>query len=189
MAKDMISPLRQIKAPRQNGFSMIEMLLAAFILSIGILGLALLQAMSLRASRGSSNLGTAVLIAERIMAQIEQEGRLTWLNTTEENTISPSIAKDLPGFNFKYITLNSGEVITEGFNPKGEPVDPNNYDSASFTSFFKATTQKLARGADSDGKVGQINDFNVMVEFVETVDSDKKPITRTLNITRRIIHG
>jgi len=189
MAKNMIWSPAKIKQHRQMGFSMLELLLAAFILAIGILGLAMLQAMSLRASRGSANLATAVRIAERIMEQVEQEGRLTWLAITDENTALPNVTKDLPTFNFKYITLNSGEKIIEEFNPKGEAVDANNPDSLSTISFFKATTQKLPRNDNSIAKVGQINDFNVMVEFVETLDSDKKPIPRNLNITRRIIHG
>jgi prepilin-type N-terminal cleavage/methylation domain-containing protein len=189
MAKNLIAYPEKQKKLRQKGFSMIEMLLAAFILAVGILGLAMLQAMSLRASRGSANLSTAARIAERIMEQVEMEGRLTWLNITDGNNISPSAASDLPTFNFKYITLNSGGKITEEFNPKGEPVDLNNPDPLSAVSFFKATTQKLIRDDSSIGKVGQMYDFNVLVEFVETVGSNKAPIPRALNITRRIIHG
>jgi prepilin-type N-terminal cleavage/methylation domain-containing protein len=195
MAKNMIARPRAFCAcdamgsVRQKGFSMLELLLAAFILAVGILGLAMLQAMSLRASRGSSDFGTAVRIAERVMEQVELEGRLTWLNITDENTISPSTAKDLPTFNFKYISLNNGEKIMEEFNPKGDPVDPNNPDPVLAMSFFKVTTEKLVRDNDSIGRVGQMYDFNVHVEFVENLNNNKKPITRTLNITRRIIHG
>ena len=47
----------------QAGFSMIEMLMTAFVLAIGLLGLCMLQAMSLRASRGSRSLETAVQVA------------------------------------------------------------------------------------------------------------------------------
>jgi prepilin-type N-terminal cleavage/methylation domain-containing protein len=48
-------PSRRLHAP-QAGFSMVEMLMAALILAIGILGVTMMQLMAIRATRGSKNL-------------------------------------------------------------------------------------------------------------------------------------
>lgn len=60
---------------QQAGFSMVEMLMAAFILAIGILGLTALQTLALRSGASSRGLDTAVLLAERVMDEIEANGR------------------------------------------------------------------------------------------------------------------
>ena len=59
--------------PPQGGFSMVEMLMTAFVMAIGILGLAMLQAMSLKASRGTRSMTTAIQVGEGVMDRIEQE--------------------------------------------------------------------------------------------------------------------
>jgi len=66
----------------QQGFTMVEMLMTAFILAVGIMGLSLLQVMSLKGARGGKSLSTAVQVGDAVMDRIEQEGRLTWLNVT-----------------------------------------------------------------------------------------------------------
>ena len=60
---------------RQTGFSMVELLMTAFILAIGLLGLSMLQVMSIRASTGSQALNTAVRVGEGVLESIQQEGR------------------------------------------------------------------------------------------------------------------
>ncbi len=63
------------RGSRQSGFSIIEMLLTAFILAVGILGLTMLQVMSMRASTGSRALNTAVMVGEGALESIQSEGR------------------------------------------------------------------------------------------------------------------
>ena len=46
---------------------MIEMLMTAFILAVGILGLTMLLVMSLKGSRGGRSLTTAVLVGDNVM--------------------------------------------------------------------------------------------------------------------------
>jgi prepilin-type N-terminal cleavage/methylation domain-containing protein len=60
---------------RQTGFSMVELLMTAFILAIGLLGLSMLQIMSIRSSTGSQALNTAVRVGEGVLESIQQEGR------------------------------------------------------------------------------------------------------------------
>jgi type IV pilus modification protein PilV len=72
----------------ERGFSMVEMLLAAFIMAFGLLGLALLQTMSLRSVSGSSFKTTAILVAERVLDQAEALGRNSLLCSRSGSTVT-----------------------------------------------------------------------------------------------------
>lgn len=168
---------------RQEGFSMIEMLMTAFILAVGILGLTMLQTMSLKASRGSRSLTSAILVAERVMDQAEMEGRLSWLNITDTNSAAPSLA-DMP--NLKYIVIPDAGSLVETFNPKGGPVNSASADPMESTPFFTVTTTRVAATA---AVTGRISDVSVQVQFVDNVDRTNTPIQRTVSLTRRIVHG
>ena len=187
MAKDMMG--MPCKHPSQRGFTLIELLVAATILAVGILGLTMLQAMSLKASRGSTNAMTAALLAGQIMDRAELEGRLSWLNITDSNRANPSLS-DLQGFGLKYITIRSGEKLEETFNIKGGLVDPKNPDPIANQPFFMAATRRVAvPAAGMPGSVGQMSDMSVRVEFSDTVGRDNRVKTRTISLTRRIVHG
>ena len=153
--------------PEASGFSMIEMLLTAFILAVGILGLALLQTMSLRAVGGSKNLTMAVQLAEQMMDQVEQEGRLTYNNAAPGSGFAT--APTLTGLQFynqaavdRYFSVDpsSGNVIT----------------SAAPGQFQLHMAQTVVAG------VG-LSDVAITVTFADG------PKTRTATITRRILHG
>jgi hypothetical protein len=168
---------------------MVEMLVAAFILAIGILGIVMLQAMSLRAARGSSNMGTAARIAGQIVDQAELEGRLSRLNITDANHPNPKLG-DLS--NLKYISeADDQDLPPEEFNIKGGAVDTSSDDLAISTPFFTVVTKRkgVTLPTGSTG-VGRMSDFQVTVTFNDSVDAvTNKPIPRTFNLTRRIIHG
>jgi len=125
--------MHEPKRAAQAGFSMIEMLITAFILAVGLLGLAMFQTMSLRASRGSRSVNTAVMVAEQIMDQAEMEGRLSWLNVTDSALTNGTLATLT---NIKY--LNIAAPLTEYFNSQGGPVDTTSADPALNTQFFTA---------------------------------------------------
>jgi len=158
----------------QAGFSMVEMLMAAFILSVGILGVSMLQIMSLKAARGSQNLTTAVRVADRVMDQTELEGRLTWLNQTDSNYITPGALSQL-----QY--LKAGAVATQTFDINGEPTADA---AAAFYTMNFTKTPVVA-----DGATGAITDVTVVVNFADAVDATSTPIQRTVTLTRRIVHG
>ncbi|MDP1830924.1 MAG: prepilin-type N-terminal cleavage/methylation domain-containing protein [Geothrix sp.] len=168
---------------RQAGFSMVEMLMTAFIMAIGILGLSLLQVMSLQASRGSRSLSTAVLVGEDVMDRAEMEGRLSWLNITDTNLATPSLA-DLP--TLKYVTLLPAAAVVETFNIKGGAPNPASLDPAEQTPFFTTTTRRVPLLAATTGR---LSDISVQVQFTDQVDPANTPILRTVTLTRRIAHG
>ena len=164
----------------QSGFSMIEMLMAAFILAIGILGLTMLQVMSMRAASGSRNLSTAVQVAERIMDQIEMEGRLTWLNVTDAGGTNGEV----PGL--KYV----GKLplkAEETFTAKGQSPDSTAAEAVDRDPVFYATPVESALVGDA--VTGKMHDYTVTVRFVDHIDTANTPVERTVSITRRIIHG
>lgn len=168
----------------QAGFSMVEMLMTAFILAVGILGLTMLQTMSLKASRGSRSLTSAILVAEQVMDQVEMEGRLSWLNLTDTNRSAPSIAADLP--NLRYVTIPEDGQLVETFNSRGGVTNAASPDPTVSTTFFTVTTTRAPATA---AITGRISDVRVQVQFVDNVDRAKAPIQRTLSLTRRILHG
>ena len=177
----------------QRGFSLIEMLAAAFIMAIGILGILTLQMMAIRATRGTSNMGTAARIAGRIIDQAELEGRLSWLNITDGNKIAPSL-EDLNGFQLKYINLDTSKELVEQYNVKGGligEVSEGSGDPMDNMVFFTVATRResIDTGDALNQVVGSISDFKVRVTFADVVGPDKQPITRTFNLSRRIIHG
>lgn len=168
--------MRQLKsdrrALRQAGFSMVEMLMAAFILAIGLLGLTMLQVMALRASRGGQNLGMAVNLAEQIMDRVELEGRLTYLNTNLTDYTAPAALVGL-----QYIDQNSKSEYYK--------IDPNTGGTVAATAdsaFFTAKmTQAYVAGTN-------LSDVTVQVTFTEATKG-ATPIQRTTTLTRRILHG
>lgn len=168
---------------KQSGFSMVEMLMTAFILAVGILGLTMLQTMSLKASRGSRSMTTAVLVAEQVMDQVEMEGRLSWLNSKDDNR-AVDMAVDLP--NLKYVIIPAGTPLVETFNSRGGAVNPADPDPAVQTPFFTVTTSRAPAPAAASAR---LSDVSVQVQFVDEVDQNSAPIQRTVSLTRRVIHG
>ncbi|MFZ1613786.1 MAG: prepilin-type cleavage/methylation domain-containing protein [Holophaga sp.] len=168
----------------QLGFSMVEMLMTAFVLAIGILGLTMLQTMSLKASRGSKSLSTAVLVAEQIMDQAEMEGRLSWLNITDPYSAAPNMAVDLP--NLRYVNLADGGKRDEVYNSKGGLVDATSTDPIVKTTFYSVTTTRTPVAVAATGRM---SDIRVIVQFTDNVDANGANIQREVSLTRRIIHG
>ena len=66
------------RAPRQTGFSLVELLVTALIFGIGLLGLASLQVSTLRSNSGGRNRVTAASLAEGCLSSIQAEGSLSW---------------------------------------------------------------------------------------------------------------
>lgn len=165
----------------QRGFSMVEMLLAAFILAVGIMGLTMLQIMSLKAARGGKSLGTAVQVGEMVMDQIEMEGRLSWLNLTDSQATAPAALTTLTYIN--KVPLATPQTFTiKGAVPV--PGAPDPIDSTPFYTVVIAQNNVAAAGT------GVISDFTVNVQFSDQVNATTGvAIPRVVTITRRILHG
>ena len=168
----------------QTGFSMIEMLMTAFILAVGLLGLAMLQTMSIRAFRGSKSMTTAIQLAEGVMERVEQESRQSWLNLTDTNLSTAKTVTDLP--NLRYLVIKDKGNLVETFNLKGGAVDTSSTDPLVKTTFYTVTTTRFAATAASTGLV---SDLTVLVEFNDDRDQKNVAIPRKFTLSRRVLHG
>jgi type IV pilus modification protein PilV len=110
------SPIVQGKAA--SGFSLIEFLLAAFIMSIGLLGLIALQTMALAQTGNARGRTTASYIASGILQRAQAEGQQSYFAKLNSTTV--------PAAYVAVFTANSGNEIAEttfgGFNVDGVQV-------------------------------------------------------------------
>ncbi len=72
----------------ESGFSMVEMLIAAFIMSIGLLGLLALQVTSISNATSSRERGTATLLAHDLLDRIQSEGALAAAERYDSGTVT-----------------------------------------------------------------------------------------------------
>jgi prepilin-type N-terminal cleavage/methylation domain-containing protein len=180
MEEDLMrSSNRHASREPEQGFSLVEMLLTAFILAVGIMGLTLLQVMAMKGARGGRSLSTAVQLGDMVMDQIELEGRLTWLNRTASG-FSPGAVP----LQFVNKTVSAAPIP---FNVKGlTPVAnaPQAVDSATFFNVTFSKNDVIALG------VGIISDFMVDVAFSDATDPvTNAPIMRHVVVRRRILHA
>jgi type IV pilus modification protein PilV len=171
--------LRRIQ-PKEAGFSMVELLITALVMAIGLLGLAMLQTMSLRAAGGSGNLSTAVQLADQMMDRVELEGRLTYSNESVGTEYTTATA--LTGLQYydkakveKYYNIDpaSGNAVEVAAPASGE----------ASPLFYLKMTQTVATG------IG-VSDVTVLVQFTDGINKTTGlPVTRTTTLTRRILHG
>lgn len=170
----------------QVGFSMVEMLMTAFVMAIGILGLTMLQVLALKGSRGGRSLSTAVAVGEHVMDNVEMEGRLSWLNVTDPKSGNPLLS-DLP--NLKYVTLANGASRPDAFNSLGGEPNSASLNPAEQTTFYRVTTTRNDLAPAAAGTSYALSDFSVRVEFTDQVNQASQPITRMVILNRRISHG
>lgn len=121
------SPVR--RSDLQAGFSMVEMLLVAFILAIGLLGLGALQIISTSQSASSRERGTANLISHSVLDRIQAEGSLSAAERLADDKVTST------GFTFIAPTdlttahdSTTGENLT--FNVRGDLVAATAADKA-----------------------------------------------------------
>ena len=168
----------------QAGFSMIEMLMTAFVLAIGLLGLCLLQTMSLRGGRGSRSLTTAVRVASAMLDQVEMEGRLSWLNIN-----GPIKGQTNANLGLQYITLGPGKSSPDTYyNVQGNLTDTTSADPTVNSNMYDAVVTYVGDVGNAAG-TGQISNFSVTVAFTDAVGASNQKITRQVVLTRRITHG
>jgi type II secretory pathway pseudopilin PulG len=164
---------------RQAGFSMVEMLMTAFIMAVGIMGLTALMVMSLRAIAGSRRLGTAILVAEQVLDQAELEGRLSRLNIADSSVGTPT-----PLTGLRYVGLeDSGEAVNS-FDIRGVGV-PND----STEIYFRATTTRAQPVSDTVSVRGHLSALTVVVTFTDEATAAGVAIPRTVRLTRMVSHG
>lgn len=160
-------------SPRESGFSMVELLMTAFVLAIGILGLTALQSLSIRSASGSRGLTTAVLIAERAMDEILANGRNSLLYTRASPATTPPAAMT----NVFTVATADRTFNFAGRPSVGDPIDT--------TPYFTLSVQSQAA---APGTLAAIPRFGGVTSMVVTVRWTEEPTApqRQLVLSRRV---
>lgn len=163
---------------QQHGFSLVELLVAAFILAVGILGLTALQTMSIKSSTSSRGMTTGVLLGERILDEIEADARnsLLFRRSTPPMALPPNLAG-----------LLVRPVLTYNFAGRpsiGDPLDA--------TPYFTVTTSANAGAAGGDAgivaPVTGLGGIAYMVVDVSWVEAAGTP-PRHVVLSRRVAYA
>lgn len=153
---------------RQAGFSMVELLMTAFILAVGILGLTMLQAMSMRGSAGSKNLNSAVMLGEGILESIQLEGRQRMLFLKYAGSAPTTTYFGTGDIPLQYYAFD-GTKLTDATN-SFYTVEIKSVDIAGHTSTAGGTRQ-----------------FTLHIVFTDTVGS--ATTTRQVTLTRQVAYA
>jgi Tfp pilus assembly protein PilV len=157
---------------------MVEMLLTAFIMAVGLMGLTMLQAMTFRGQASSGNQAVAVQLANQVLDRAAMIGR----NSLDcaRNGIAPPVV--VPNF------FNGNTPVVLIFSHDGERVPPGVQ-----PAFFTATSTALtAAGAGAAGVVnpvkglGGIAQLTVVVQWTDTTAANGTPVNRSVTIQRQI---
>lgn len=154
---------------------MVELLMSAAILSVGVLGLAMLQVMVIRTNAGSRSSTTAIKVGQWVADQIQNEGRNRLLYARNGQTPGAST----------FFSSNTAIPMYFDFDGKKQSVSTPNA-----STFFTVTitSSDLCTAVTS---VGAVKQFRIDVVFVDSVDpaNASKTINRTFTFTRQVAYA
>ena len=157
----------------EAGFSLVEMLAAAVILGIGVLGLALLQTYTFAAKHGNDSLTTGVQVAQAVLDQAEMVGRNS-IMCSQSSIAPPAVTTTWFGAN----------PLTLYYNYSGQKVTANPYFTAKVTSVL--TTGGANGVVTPVAKFGGIGLVTVTVTWTEALSAKNAAVTRNVTLNRRI---
>jgi type IV pilus modification protein PilV len=140
------------RAQLQRGFSLVELLLTAFILSIGLLGLAALQASAMRGHLGSKTRDAAAYFASSVLDRLKADGQVTAAQRLNNQAISPAaiLASAPLDTQISYQAPNSSGTLQSQFNIRGGPLEPTSGNLDESTPMFTANFVVRSNGKDGD---------------------------------------
>lgn len=170
-----------------QGFSMVEFLMAAFILSVGLLGLAALQVSAQSQGLGGRQRGTAAIMAHNLLDTIQAEGALA----AGERALSETGVVTSTGFTYidpvgaaASTTLQNGPEFTIlGLLPN----DPyyTAHPEADKTIAFKTTWRRNEGKINPYAKSG-IQEFTVNVTWSEFSKQTNAIISKSISVSRYV---
>jgi type IV pilus modification protein PilV len=161
---------RVTPGPRRNGergFSLIELLVAAVIMAIGLLGLASLQLMSIRTAGTGTRMTDSVLLAERVVESASMEATQSYLAAKAGTTIP------------------AGRLYVGGVQTQYYKVDLTPGNAGDVDNIYTVTVNVTNRVAAAQGGLDQVD---VTVSFVDSVNGGT-PNTRSVQVSRQVTHG
>ena len=117
-----------IPRPALRGFSMIELLVAAFVLGIGLLGLTALMAANLRMGTGGRQRDTAAYLGNEVVERLAADGRRSALLRSNGQTsfaTSFLLANAVDDASNTYQAVDAGGTQRTTFDLDGRPSAAN----------------------------------------------------------------
>jgi type IV pilus assembly protein PilV len=177
-----LPPFPTFRARSQGGFTMVELLMAMAIFSIGMLGLAALQVVSISQGAGGRSRGTAAFLAHSVLDRATCEGQLT---AAERQANSTGVPDTITGWTF--IGDASGAAKADGaalkFDINGKPIAATDTTTpAIFTATWFSRT-----GVVNTGTRTGLQEFVVNVTWQEA-DPKKgtTPGTKAISVSRYV---
>jgi prepilin-type N-terminal cleavage/methylation domain-containing protein len=174
----------------QRGFSMLEVLLTAFILGVALLGLTALQTITIKSNTNSRNRTTAVLSGQAALEAISMEGILSKnaqsLNTTLPtpkyvNTTTPIVPLADPNIPSQFSTA----TLFGEFNNQGALKAPAGSAPASDPTIFEVRYLRIDNATVNALTQGRYATFYVYVRYLDgTLPDGVTPNYRTLTLKR-----
>ncbi|WP_285724391.1 type IV pilus modification PilV family protein [Geothrix rubra] len=166
---------------------MVEFLMAAFIMAIGLLGLTALQTLALRSTTTSRGMSTSVLVADGIMERINTEARQSYLGmifSSAPTGATRYVGKAPVAPGVKPTDPVPGGAIVDYFDFAGTPL--TSAAGAYYTVSTWVDSQVIGNGTS-----GSTDVFRVRVEFNESPDPTNpgQYVKHAINLTRTVIHA
>lgn len=161
----------------KNGFSMVEMLMAAFILAVGLLGLSLLQVLSLRGDNASRVQHVAIGIGQNILESIDSEARQARLFRVMDPASAAPVLSSYFG----------GTQVVNSYNFYGTPVNAASADPLERVQVLYATVDCVKETTGASAASGGIYDFIVAVHFYDSKTSTGTLTERVQTFRRKVV--
>ncbi|MBI3131704.1 MAG: hypothetical protein HYZ13_10295 [Acidobacteria bacterium] len=157
---------------------MVELLLAAFIMGIGLLGLSALQMLSIRTAGVGARMGDAVRLGEMVMEAASAEATQSILGERYQNAATAPKTWLGSGATPHYYKYRAAD---DAGGAKGSIMDATDATDGVFTVTVTQTNQA------NTGR-GQITRLDVQVVFTETL-AGGTAVNRTVQLFREVAHA
>lgn len=168
---------------------MVEFLIAAFIMAVGLLGLTMLQVQAVAQATNGRAHATAVYIADWILQRAQVEGQQSYFAKLKSatmpytalftaSTVTQDTLNTYGGFNIDglQVTDSSGVDISSS-------VVPTPAADKRFPMFTASWSRRAYQGTAPDAAAAQAQEFVVNVQWTESI-AGGTPIQKNLSISR-----
>lgn len=169
----------------ERGFSIVELLMAAFILGFALLGLAALMTVSISQGGSSRKRGTATLIAHSLLDRIQSEGALAAAERYNSGAITSSGWYFIDPTGFTAHTSTSAEGDTNKYGTYD--VLGNFVVSTSPNKVFTVSWQRLAGDTANFSLTAAQQYYIVNVSWQEAdPKAPATPLNKTISVSRYV---
>jgi type IV pilus modification protein PilV len=171
----------------ERGFSIVELLMAAFILGIALLGLAALMTVSIAQGGSSRKRGTATLLAHSMLDRIQAEGALSSAEryASSTGTVTTTNWYFIDPVGFTAHTSTASEGTTNGYGTYD--VLGNFVATSSPNKVFTVTWQRLA-GDSANFALNAAQQYYIVNVTWQEADpkAPATPLNKTISVSRYV---